>query len=94
MTPIAPQNVLRHELIGLTATISHSKDPSLRGIRGEIVDESKNMVILVKKGKKVRVPKSIATFRLKVSGGAIVDVEGSHLVGRPENRLKTRVRRW
>lgn len=94
MSPITPQNVLRHELIGLNATVSRSKDPNLKGVRGTIVDESKNMLVLLQRGKKFRIPKNIATFRLKLQDGAIVDVEGMRLVARPENRLKTRVRRW
>lgn len=91
---ILPQNILRHELIGLHATISRSTDSSLRGRRGIIVDESKNMLSLDCKGKTVKIPKSTATFRMRLGNGAVVDVEGSRLVGRSENRLKTRVRRW
>jgi ribonuclease P protein subunit POP4 len=94
MSPITPENVLRHELIGLNATVSSSTDPDLKGVRGTIVDESKNMLVILREGKKLRIPKSIATFRLKLQDGTVVDVEGMRLVARPENRLKTRVRRW
>jgi ribonuclease P protein subunit POP4 len=94
MSPISPQNVLRHELIGLDVTVTRSKDPNFKGLRGTIVDESKNMLVLSRQGKKLRIPKNIATFRLNLQDGVIVDVDGSRLVARPENRLKTRVRRW
>lgn len=94
MSPITPQNVLRHELIGLDVTVTRSKDPNFKGLRGTIVDESKNMLVLFQHGKKLRIPKNIATFRLNLQDGVIVDVDGSRLVARPENRLKTRVRRW
>ena len=94
MSPITPQNVLRHELIGLDVTVTRSKDPNFKGLRGTIVDESKNMLILLQRGKKLRIPKNIATFRLNLQGGVVVDVDGSRLVARPENRLKIRVRRW
>jgi len=94
MSPITAQNVLRHELIGLKVRVSRSKDPSLRGLGGTVIDESRNMLVMVRQGKKLRIPKSIATFRMKLQGGATVDVDGLRLLGRPENRLKTRVRRW
>ena len=89
-----PENILRHELIGLNVRISCSPNRTIRGKTGLIVDESKNMLTLSKKGRKVLIPKSVATFRFKLVGGQIVEVDGRRLVGRPENRLKTRIRRW
>lgn len=94
MTHISPENILRHELIGLNIKISNSTDPTLRVIRGLVVDESRNMLTITRKGRTVKVPKSVATFRITLESGAVVDVDGSRLVARPENRLKTRVRRW
>jgi len=94
MNPITPQSILRHELIGLKVTVSRSKDPNFQGLRGTITDETKNMLVLFGHGKKLRIPKNIATFRLSLQDGRIVDVDGSRLVARPENRLKTKVRRW
>jgi ribonuclease P protein subunit POP4 len=92
-TPVA-ENILRHELIGLDVKITRSVNRSIQGRSGLIVNESKNMITLSKKGRKVLIPKNIATFRFKLADGRIVEVDGSRLVGRPENRLKTKVRRW
>ena len=89
-----PENVLRHELIGLNVKIVRSLNRSLRGRSGLIVNESKNMLTLSRKGRKVLIPKNVATFRFKLADGRLVDVDGSRLLGRPENRLKTRIRRW
>ena len=89
-----PENVLRHELIGLSVKIVRSPNRSLRGRSGLIVNESKNMLTLSRKGRKVLIPKNVATFRFKLADGRLVDVDGSRLLGRPENRLKTRIRRW
>ncbi|HUO42810.1 MAG TPA: ribonuclease P protein component 1 [Methylomirabilota bacterium] len=89
-----PENVLRHELIGLNVKIVRSPNRSLRGRSGLIVNESKNMLTLSRKGRKVLIPKNVATFRFKLADGRLVDVDGSRLLGRPENRLKTRIRRW
>jgi ribonuclease P protein subunit POP4 len=92
--PIKPENVLRHELIGLTAMIAKSPNRFLTGTRGRIIDETRNTVKLsTRKGVKV-VPKEAAVFRLNLPDGSVVEVEGTKLVGRPENRMKARARRW
>lgn len=89
-----PENILRHELIGLNVRIVRSPNRSLRGRSGLVVDESRNMLTLSRKGRKVLIPKSVATFRFKLADGRLVDVDGSRLLGRPEGRLKTKIRRW
>ena len=94
MTQISPQNILRHELIGLDVKIVRSKNPDLRGVKGIVLDESRNMLTLANKDKRLQVPKNVATFRFKLQNGTLVDVDGVRLVARPENRLKTKVKRW
>ena len=92
--PIKPENILRHELIGLKAVVARSSNPFLAGTRGRVVDETKNTVKLsTKNGVKV-IPKEVAVFRLDLPDGSVVEVEGTRLVGRPENRMKMRARRW
>jgi ribonuclease P protein subunit POP4 len=94
MTPITPQNILRHELIGLDVKVAKTKDPNMRGVKGKIVNETRNMLTIVDRGRKLLIPKDIATFRFKLKDGTLVDVDGARLVARPENRLKTKVKRW
>ncbi len=94
MTQISPQNIIRHELIGLDVKIVRSKSPHMRGLKGTIIDESRNMLTIANKGKRLQVPKDIATFRFRLQDGTVVDVDGVRLVARPENRLKTKVKRW
>jgi ribonuclease P protein subunit POP4 len=94
MTQITPQNILRHELVGLDVKVSRAKNQSLRGLKGKIVDETRNMLTLTHRGKKLMIPKDVATFRFKLKDGTVVDVDGVRLVARPENRLKTKVKRW
>ncbi len=94
MTEITPYNILRHELIGLNAKITHTKDPTLKGVQGTVVDETRNMITLKTRGGTLRVPKNVSTFRFKLRDRTLVDVDGARLVARPENRLKTKVRRW
>ena len=74
--------------------VSRAKNQSLRGLKGKIVDETRNMLTLTHRGKKLMIPKDVATFRFKLKDGTVVDVDGVRLVARPENRLKTKVKRW
>ena len=94
MSAAVPENILRHELIGLNVKVVRSSNRSLKGRSGLVVNESKNMLTLSRKGRKVLIPKSVATFRFKLADGRLVDVDGSRLLGRPESRLKTKIRRW
>ena len=94
MSPITPQNILRHELIGLTVKVSGATNPSIKGIRGAVIDETKNTLKVHAVGGTLVIPKDGATFRFKLPNGVQVDVDGRRLVARPESRLKTKVRRW
>ena len=94
MSGITPQNILRHELIGLTVKVTNANNPMIEGIRGVVVDETKNMLMISAKRRKFMIPKNVATFRFDLPGGIRVDVDGERLVAKPENRLKTKVRRW
>ena len=94
MSRIGPQNILRHELVGLDVKVSRAKNRSMRGLKGKIVNETRGMLMLVHRGKRAMIPKDVATFRFKLEDGTVVDVDGVRLVARPENRLKTKVKRW
>jgi len=91
---ITPHNILRHELIGLSVRVTEAKNPEIKGIRGSVIDETKNMLKVVTSGTSLMIPKDVATFRFTLPNGVQVDVDGNRLVSRPEGRLKTRVRRW
>ena len=94
MMAITPHNIMRHELIGLSVRIIRAENPAIKGIHGIVVDETKNMLKIASGDRKVMIPKSIATFRFDLPSGVRVDVDGDRLVAKPENRLKTKVRRW
>jgi ribonuclease P protein subunit POP4 len=94
MSPISPRNILRHELIGLEAGIVRSRNPSHRAVEGFIVDESMKTLVIEQNGESKRVPKRDATFIIKLPSGP-VEVEGAALYGRPEDRVKKKIkRRW
>ncbi len=94
MTEIAPENIIRHELIGLNVKVMNTRNTSVKGVTGVVVDETRNMLTIASRKRRIMIPKDIATFRFRLPSGVRVDVEGRRLVAKPENRLKTKVRRW
>ncbi len=85
---IAPREIVRYELIGLKVEIVNSKNKSLIGIRGTIINETKNMLTIELDNKKIKkIIKDQATLNLKFKNH-IVQVNGQLLVGRPEERIK------
>lgn len=88
---ITPQNVVRHELIGLHGKVVQAKNPANIGIEGKIVDESyKTLVVETKSGDK-RIFKDAVTLQLELPDRKKVQVEGSLLVARPWDRLKKKL---
>jgi len=89
-----PKNLVYHELIGLHAEVYKSKNPFQEGLKGIIIDETKNTIVLkTDKGPKI-IPKKDAIFRIKLPSKQIVEVDGKVLIGRPEDRLKKKYRDW
>ena len=71
-------------LIGKNIEITKSKNKSLIGIKGKIIDETKNMLILDNQKKLI---KSQSTFRVKIRNN-IYEIDGKILQNRPEDRIK------
>ncbi len=90
---ITPQNVLRHELIGLAAEVVQASNATFCGIRGVITDETRNMLVIRTARSAKKVPKNSCTIRLTLPGGSVVEIEGSALVAAPEKRISIRPRR-
>jgi ribonuclease P protein subunit POP4 len=85
--------ILHHELIGLEAEVLEDSNPSNVGVRGTVVDESLNTVV-IGDGRERRVAKKDAVFKFTLNG-EVVKVEGRALQGRPEDRVKKTIkRRW
>jgi ribonuclease P protein subunit POP4 len=94
MSPISPQNLLRHEVIGLNVRIASATNRQLTGLAGKVVDETKNTLTVFDGTKRRIVPKDTALFHFYLPTGEIVGVNGKRLVGRSEDRVKMRVRKW
>ncbi len=85
--------IVQQELIGLNAKVVRSSHPGYVGIAGRVLDETRNTIIILHENKKKIIIKSTAVFHFTMPDGTIVEIDGKAIVGRPENRIKKRVRR-
>jgi ribonuclease P protein subunit POP4 len=84
---ITAQNLKRHELIGLKARVLQATNPSLVGIRGTIVDETRNMLVIRDAQKERAIPKKEVILEIGIQKEK-VKIKGKELLGRPEDRIK------
>jgi len=97
---ITPENIVRHELIGLRVKVEKSTDKSLEKLSGKVIDESYNMLRIEgkkrgeKKAKEKSIPKRNSIFIFTLPNGVKVEVDGRLLVSRPEDRIKKKFERW
>jgi ribonuclease P protein subunit POP4 len=81
------KDLARRELVSLEVEVVSSADPTLAGMKGIVVDETKNTFkIRSASGDKV-VPKKITVFRFTLPSGKKVMLAGRALCLRPEDRL-------
>ena len=91
---ITAKNLIRHELIGLKVEVEKSFNKSHNGIKGSIVDETKNLLIIeTEKGIK-KIQKRRTSFIFTIPNGKKVKVEGTIIAKRPEERVKLKVKKW
>ncbi|MFB6144643.1 MAG: ribonuclease P protein component 1 [Candidatus Nanohaloarchaea archaeon] len=81
--PITPENLTRHELIGLQVEVLKCSDPGIEGLAGEVLDETRDTLDIAGK----TVEKSNCVFLFKLSETE-VEVDGEEIQGRPEDRIK------
>ena len=83
---ITKGNVLCHTLVGLQTSVVKGEE-SRSGIKGKIIKETKNtLVVETKKGEKI-VPKKETVFKLNL-GKEKVLLDGKKICLREEERLK------
>lgn len=85
--------ILQHEFIGLKVKVVKSANPCNVGIRGIIIDETRNTFKLQHETHTKTLIKKENVFHFTWLDGTVLEIDGKALVGRPEERLKRRVRR-
>lgn len=91
---IAPA-ILQHEFIGLNAKVVKGSHPDYVGVAGRVIDETRNTLIIQHENRRKVVAKSVVVFHFTFPDGTVIEIDGKAIVGRPENRIKKRIkRRW
>ena len=87
---ITPENIVKHELIGLKAEIVDAKNKANTGIKGKIVNETHHTLdIETTKGDKKLFKKNI-TFRVRLPSKQVVEIDGKTIEAKPWDRIKMR----
>ena len=79
------------ELIGLVVDVLEHTDPTLIGLSGDVIDETKNTFLLEIGGVRKKVSKKGARFRFHIPDGdemKTVLMDGDLIAFRPEDRTK------
>lgn len=79
--------ILHDELIGREILVIDSKNKINIGIKGKIVDETKNSIIVMQERKKLRLLKNNIVLQTR-SDGRIIQIQASLFGLRPEERAK------
>jgi len=85
---ITRDNLLIHEFIGLEVEVVRCTDRKMEGVRGRIVDETANTLVVEGKGRERVVPKKACVFRFTLPSGERVDVDGRLIAVSPVERPK------
>lgn len=84
--PRTPETLPRHELIGLQVDVVRSSDETVEVVSGNVVDETRQTLVIDTEGTERTVPKQGAVFRFSVDG-TTVELDGGLIEGRPEERI-------
>ena len=88
---ITPQNILRHELIGLHITVEQSPNKYDEGISGVIIDETRN-TLRINTGNGIKcLEKQYKLLRVTLPDSVQVIIDGNALSVSPTRRVSMRV---
>ena len=85
---ITQANIHQHELIGLEAEVIEATDRTIVGLKGTVVDETRNMLMIETNGKEKNLQKHGTIFRFSLPDDTGVIVKGDEIQFRPEDRVK------
>jgi len=82
------ENLMHMPWLSRTITVVDSPDPSLIGLRGTILDETRRTIRVLTENGRVRLAKDVITFT--IDSGVVID--GAAVTQRPEDRINRRYR--
>lgn len=86
-------SIVQNEFIGLKVKVADSPNRDLIGISGTIINETRKTFLIQRRNKRKTIVKDDATLHFTLPDATVVEVEGHILIGRPEERIKKRIRR-
>jgi ribonuclease P protein subunit POP4 len=90
---ITSKNLVHHEFIGLNVQATNEKDTSLK-IIGTIIDETKNTIKIEDENNSEKIiPKRGSIFVFELPNGEKIEINGTILSIRPEDRIKKRFKK-
>ncbi len=92
MIPIS-SSIVQDEFLGLELTVVKSFNYSNVGITGKVVNETRNTFTILQNGEQKVLVKDTSVFRFKMTAETVVEIDGKAIMGRPEDRIKKRLRR-
>lgn len=81
------RDFMKQEFIGLEAEVIASSHHGYVSLKGKVIDETKNTIVIAHDGKEKVVPKPGNEF-LFTYGNEKIAVSGSEIRHRPEDRIK------
>src|SRR5271163_1379 len=81
------RNIVLHELIGLDAEVIDCRDRSQIGIKGKVINETKNLLYLRSDAKTSKVVKKVSKFKFTHGNNSFV-VDGKEINFRPYERTE------
>ena len=78
---------MKREFIGLEVEVIGTSHPGFQDLRGRVVDESRNTLIIERDGRELRIPKPGNEFQFTFQGDKIA-IKGDEIRHRPEDRIK------
>ena len=86
-------SIVQHEFIGLDVSVVKSSNPTVVGISGRVIDETRNTFTILQNDNKKVVVKDTSVFQFVLTDGTVVEIDGKVVMGRAEDRIKKRPRR-
>lgn len=85
--------IVQGEFIGLNAKVVKANNVSYVSVSGPVVDETRSTLVIRHKNDAKVIVKESAVFQFRLQDGTVVEIEGKAILGRPEDRVKKRLRR-
>lgn len=83
---ITTENITRHELIGLEASIVESTNLQIVGLHGKIIDETKSMFAIETQTGVKNMPKENSVWKFNLNGASTI-VNGKSIAKRSYERM-------